>query len=97
MINIYYLEYCPHSQKALQTLKEYNINHSKIESSNNKNERKQFYSTFPQIYYNDNFIGGNSDFTNIINTLQTNNIPKKPNEWAPRKWIGFLLEVAKKL
>lgn len=46
MINIYYLEYCPHSQKALQTLEKYNINHSKIESSDNKIERKKYHQHF---------------------------------------------------
>jgi len=36
MINIYYLNGCPHSLKALETLQKYNIEHSKIESSNDK-------------------------------------------------------------
>jgi glutaredoxin len=97
MINIYYLEYCPYSQKALQTLNKYKINHYKIESSDNKDERKQFHPTFPQIYWNDKLIGGNDNFTNIIDTLQTNTVPIKPKDWTPRKWTGFLLEVARKL
>jgi glutaredoxin len=97
MINIYYLEYCPHSQKALQTLKKYEMNHYKIESSNNKEERKQYHPTFPQIYWNDKLIGGNDDFTNIITTLQNNTVPSEQKECSKREWIAFLLNIANKL
>lgn len=97
MINIYYLEYCPYSQSALETLNKYKINYSKIESSNNKNERKQFYPTFPQIYYNNKLLGGNSEFTNIINTLQNNTIPRKQKEWTKKEWYAFLINISEKL
>jgi glutaredoxin len=97
MIYIYYLKYCPHSQKALQTLDKYKINHHKIESSDNKEERKQYYPTFPQIYWSNNLVGGNDKFTNIIMTLQSNTIPSKQEEWSKREWYKFLLNIAVKL
>jgi glutaredoxin len=97
MINIYYLEYCPHSQKALQTLGKHKINHYKIESSNNKEERKQYHPTFPQLFWNGKLIGGNDDFTNIITTLQSNTVPSKQEEWSKREWFAFLLNIANKL
>lgn len=97
MINIYYLEYCPYSQNALQTLNKYQINHYKIESSNNKEERKQYYPTFPQIYWNNTLIGGNDNFTNIINTLHKNKEPKKPNKWSNKEWYAFLINMANKI
>jgi len=97
MINIYYLEYCPHSQKALQTLQKYNINHSKIESSNNKIERQQYHPTFPQIYWQNNLIGGNDNFTSIIKSLQSNKIPDNHNKWKARDWYSCLLNITYKL
>ena len=97
MINIYYLEYCPYSQKALETLKKYNINHSKIESSENKTERQKYYPTFPQIYWNDKLIGGNDNLTNIIKSLQSNTIPINNNKWTKREWISCLLNITYKL
>ena len=96
-INIYYLEYCPHSQKALQTLDKYKINHHKIESSDNKEERKKHHPTFPQIYWGDKLIGGNDNFTHIITTLQSNTVPSKQEEWSKREWYKFLLNIANKL
>jgi glutaredoxin len=97
MINIYYLEYCPHSLQALETLKKYKIEYIKIESSNNKDKRKQFYPTFPQIYWNNNLLGGNSDLTNIINTLQTKEEPIIINKWPKKEWYAFLINIAQKL
>lgn len=97
MINIYYLEYCPHSQKALQTLQKYNIKHTKIESSNDKIERKKYHPTFPQIFWHDNLIGGNDNFTNIIKTLQSNTIPINHNKWKKKEWISCLLNITDKL
>ena len=97
MINIYYLEYCPYSQNALQTLNKYKINHHKIESSNNKEKRKQYHPTFPQIYWDGRLIGGNDDFANIITILQSNTIPSKQEEWSKREWYRFLLNIAEKL
>jgi len=97
MINIYYLEYCPHSQKALQTLQKYNINHTKIESSNNKIERQKYHPTFPQIYWHDNLIGGNDNFTSMIKTLQSNTIPDNHNNWKTREWYSCLLNITYKL
>jgi glutaredoxin len=97
MINIYYLEYCPHSKKALQTLDKYKINHYKIESSNNKEERKQYHPTFPQIYWDNKLIGGNDDFTKIIKTLRNNTIPSEQKECSKREWYSFLLNIANKL
>jgi glutaredoxin len=97
MITIYYLSYCPHSQNALKTLHQYNIDHHKIESSENKDDRKTYYPTFPQIYWNEHIIGGNSDFQNIIKTLQNCNIPNTQENWDKREWLNFLLYIAKKI
>jgi glutaredoxin len=99
MINIYYLKTCPHSQNALKTLDEYKISHYKIESTENRDERKQFYPTFPQIYWNDKLIGGNTEITNIINTLQKNQEPEPrySNEWSKREWLKFLISISKKI
>ena len=97
MIKIYYLSYCGYSQKALNTLEEYKIDHHKIESSYNKEERKQYHPTFPQIYWNDKLIGGNDDFTKIIKTLQSNNEPSEPEGWTKKEWCAFLLNIANKL
>ena len=97
MINIYYLEYCLYSQKALETLQKYNINHFKIESSNNKIERQQYYPTFPQIYWHNNLIGGNDNLTKIIQTLRSNIIPDNHNKWTRRTWISCLLNITEKL
>lgn len=97
MITIYYLSYCPHSKNALKILNTYNIEHTEIESSNNKEERKKYYKTFPQIYWNDNIIGGNSDFINIIEILKTCNIPNTPNIWEKKNWLNFLIYIAKKI
>lgn len=99
MINIYYLKTCPYSQNALQILNKYEISHYKIESSNNKNERKQFYSTFPQIYWDNKLLGGNHEITTIIDTLQKNKEPepKYSNEWSKREWLKFLINIANKI
>jgi glutaredoxin len=96
-ITIFYLEGCPHSLAALETLKKYNIKHEKIESSHNKEERQKHYPTFPQIYCDDKLIGGNDVFTNIIKTLQSNTVPSKQEEWTEREWCNFLLNITKKL
>jgi glutaredoxin-related protein len=97
MIKIYYLEFCPYSQQALKILDKYKIEHHKIESSNNKNDRKQFYPTFPQIYWNENLIGGYSEISDIINNLQHQNIPLMENNWEKRQWLNFLIDIANKL
>jgi len=97
MINIYYLEYCPHSQKALQTFKEYGIEHNKIESSDNKIERKKYHPTFPQIYWHNNLIGGNDNLMSIIKSLQSNTIPDNHNKWEKKEWISCLLNITYKL
>jgi glutaredoxin-related protein len=97
MINIFYLSYCPYSQRALEILEHYNITHNKIESSSIKSERKKFYPTFPQIYWKDNLLGGKDNFEKIINTLQKNKIPSTPDQWTKRKWYIFLLNLIEKL
>ena len=97
MINIYYLKGCPYCEKALETLQKYNINHSEIESSNNKTERQQYYPTFPQIYWNNNLIGGNDNLTKIIDSLQSNAIPDNYNKWTKKEWLSCLLNITEKL
>ena len=97
MINIYYLNGCPHSLKALETLQKYNIDHSKIESSDNKIERKKYYPTFPQIYWHNNLLGGNDNLTNIIKTLRSNIIPNNHNNWKARELYSCLLNITYKL
>lgn len=97
MIKIYYLDYCPYSQQALKILHKYKIEHHKIESSDNKNDRKKFYPTFPQIYWNENLIGGYSEISNVINNLQHQNIPLMENNWKKREWLKFLINLSYKL
>ena len=97
MINIYYLSYCPYSQKALKILDKYKINHCKIESSDNKEERKKIYKTFPQIYWNESLIGGYDNFMSIINSLRTIKEPIQPDEWDNKEWYRFLLHIAKQI
>ena len=99
MINIYYLNGCPHSLKALETLHKYNIEHTKIESSDDKIKiiRKEYYPTFPQIYWHDNLIGGNDNLTSIIKSLRSNIIPNNHNNWEAREWYSCLLNITYKL
>jgi glutaredoxin len=96
MIKIFYLQKCGYSQKALETLEHYKIDHHKIDSSSNREERKKYYSTFPQIYWDDKLIGGYDDFTNIITTLQSRNKPSKPEGWTEKEWCALLLNIAEK-
>jgi glutaredoxin-related protein len=97
MINIYYLSYCPHSQNALKVLSNYNIEYNKIESSDIKTERKTHYPTFPQIYWHDTILGGNSELVNIIDQLKSCNIPENPDNWHKKKWYTFLIHIAEKI
>ena len=99
MITIYYLQNCGYSQKALETLEKYQLNHNRIriESSNDIDERKKYHPTFPQIYWKDKLIGGNDDVTKIIQTLIDNKVPSKPEGWTVREWCYFLLNVLDKL
>ena len=82
---------------ALKILDKYKIEHHKIESSDNKNDRKQFYPTFPQIYWNENLIGGYSEISNVINNLQHRNIPLMENNWRKKEWLKFLINLSYKL
>jgi glutaredoxin len=99
MITIYYLQNCPHSLAALETLEKYEIDHRKIDSSNDKEEQKKRskYSTFPQIYWGNKLIGGNNEVTNIIQTIMSNKVPPMPEGWTLREWLYFLLNILEKL
>lgn len=74
---IYYLEKCSYSEKALNYLKNYGIPHKIIYVKQiDKQNFKDFLNkeTFPQIYYNgsDNKcypIGGCSDLENLIKKM----------------------------
>ena len=81
-IIIHYLSYCPHSIKALQTLKSIeNINLDEFQHDTNKDETKQKFiklynhSTFPLILYksyktkNIYYIGGNDKLQKIISEI----------------------------
>lgn len=103
-IKIFYLTYCLHSLKALETLKNNNIEHNAIITDNTKNEVvknnsiiNNNYRYFPQIFYNDSFVGGNDKLQYILNTLKNNDIPNKPTEWKRRSWLAFLNEISNKL
>ena len=81
-IIIHYLSYCPHSIKALQTLKSIeNINLDEFQHDTNKDETKQKFiklynhSTFPLILYksyktkNIYYIGGNDKLQEIMKEI----------------------------
>ena len=82
---IIFLEGCPHSKNALNTIKDINKEY-KVETVNQRTKEKyknDSISTFPQIYYvknnfnNKKLIGGNQEFQKII-TLNEK-IIKDPN------------------
>lgn len=85
MIKIYYLTSCPHSQKAVETLRRLKIPTEEIIADGvkadvierNKNHNNN-YTKFPQIYFSDSkyFVGGNSDLQAIIDALESGNIPQ---------------------
>ena len=97
MITIFYLTNCGYSKKALETLEKHKLDHHKIESSNDIDERKKYYPTFPQIYWKDKLIGGNDDVTKIIQTLMSNKVPPMPEGWNVREWFWLLLNILDKL
>ena len=85
MIKIYYLTSCPHSQKAVETLRKLKIPTEEIVADDIKTavvERNKTlnnnYSKFPQIFFGDSkyFVGGNSDLQTILDTLKSGKIPE---------------------
>tara|TARA_B100000700_G_C14865124_1_gene770553 strand:+ start:312 stop:935 length:624 start_codon:yes stop_codon:yes gene_type:complete len=61
-ISIYVLKGCPWSKRAIRLLNSYNLNYSKHQITSDDEYNKIFQlsnsSSFPQIFINDNFIGG---------------------------------------
>lgn len=103
-IKIFYLTYCPHSMNTIETLQKIGVNHNAIIADNKKNDiikensnSTKNYRYFPQIFYADNFLGGNDKLQHVITTLKNKDIPDKPSEWSRRVWISFLNELSKKL
>ena len=83
MIKIYYLTTCPHSMSAVNTLKKNNIKYEPIISDKkkdkvNKNNDKltNGYTTFPQIFWKNHFVGGNDSLQQILSSLKNKKILK---------------------
>ena len=98
MFKVYYLSYCSHSQATLKTLKDLNL-YCKVIECDSRNieypdtDKKiipQDYSTYPQVLFEiDNktiFIGGNSEFQELIKLL--NKLKKNINaKIKPQRYI----------
>jgi glutaredoxin len=99
MFKVYYLSYCPHSQATLKTLEELELNNKIIECDNRNIEYSdtdkkiipQGYSTYPQVLFESTnskslFIGGNSEFQELIKLL--NKLKKNVNaKIKPQRYI----------
>ena len=107
MFKVYYLSYCPHSQATLKTLKDLDL-YCKVIECDSRNieypdtDKKiipQDYSTYPQILFEiDNktiFIGGNSEFQELIkllNKLKINiNAKIKPQRYIEKEYTCLIL------
>ncbi len=68
-VDIYILPYCPWSKRALELLDSFNVNYNSHIITNdeefNKISNLTSISTFPQIFVNNQFIGGYSELSNL--------------------------------
>ena len=68
-VDIYVLPNCPWSKKALKLLDSFHIKYNSYVITNDEEFRrisnKTSISTFPQIFINNQFIGGYSELSNL--------------------------------
>ena len=68
-VDIYILPDCPWSKRALKLLESFNIKYNSYVITNDeefiKISNKSSISTFPQIFINNQFIGGYSELSNL--------------------------------
>lgn len=108
MIKIFYLSYCPHSMKAVETLNSLGMSFEKIQVDDNKQEVIEKhqkitdgYRYFPQIFFETNnkigFIGGNDVLQKAIEDLKKSKIPDAPKTIKRNIWLQFLHTIAQEL
>ena len=98
MFKVYYLSYCPHSQATLKTLEELKLENNLIKCDSrdieypdtDKKIIPQGYYTYPQVLFEIDgktfFIGGNSEFQELITLL--NKLKKNVKaKIKPQKYI----------
>jgi glutaredoxin len=98
MFKVYYLSYCPHSLATLKTLEELKLENNLIKCDSrdieypdtDKKIIPQGYSTYPQVLFEIDdktfFIGGNSEFQELITLL--NKLKKNVKaKIKPQKYI----------
>lgn len=77
MLELYLKPGCPYCANTIRVVESKNIKHKKIiletEEDRNKIKKKHNYQTFPQVFFNGRFIGGDDDFTSIIDMCSTLN------------------------
>ena len=74
MFKIYYIDNCQFSRKALELFENLNININKIlvkPQEKNKINTMNKMTTYPQIFYKNNLIGGYDDLVELTNTSKT--------------------------
>lgn len=70
-VKVYVKDYCPYCQKVTSYLERNKIQHEKIELSDKPDiyselKKKTGHKTVPQIFINDEFIGGSDDFDKYV-------------------------------
>jgi glutaredoxin len=100
MLVVYYLSYCPHSKNALRTLDEHRIRHQAIKADDTKQETitkngelTGGYALFPQIFWQQRFVGGNDKLQQILSDLEAQRVPEAPADWSKRAWLSFLTDL----
>jgi len=96
-IFVIYLSTCPHSIKAVSTLKENKIPFKELVADDNKEQiiqenlsKNNNYRKFPQIYIDNKFIGGNDRLQEIIHEIKRAHIPKDTVNFGKKSWLKFI-------
>jgi len=89
-IVVYTLTGCPHCKRAKAKLKELGLEYSEVDVSIYKDRRDEMIErtgvhTLPQIFFNEVFVGGNSEFQSLSEDELNNLIEKVKNEPSPSK------------
>lgn len=78
MLTLYLKPGCPYCENTIKIVETKKIQHKKIildtEEKRDEIKKKHNYNTFPQVFFKDKFIGGNNDFTSIINMCEQLNM-----------------------